>query len=506
MSPLDLHRSSYTNGHSSAPTKSSSSQPSFETRAIHIGSEPYLSSSAGVVPSLDLSTTYAQSAAGQPSKGFEYSRSSNPTRLALERLVASLEGKADIALEKNLRAQGIESKSFGGGPAAVAFASGSAATATVVSGLAGQAGHVVSVGDVYGGTSRYMLQVASVQSGVETTFVDMAYGLQDQSPVQPLSEAEEEALQREEDDAIVKRVQEAVRPDTKLIWAETPTNPMLSLVPIALLAQVAKAHSIPLVIDNTFGNPYYQNPLLLGATVVTHSGTKYLGGHSDVISGFAITSDPTILSKLRFLQNAYGNVPSPFDAWLIIRSLKTLAVRSRQHGLNALALATYLVEEAVPAGLVRDVRYPGLKRSVESRGEKRERELAWAQLSTAAQRWATKQGFSRDGPRGFPSGGMVSFHIVSNHAQSQTETGVADAFLRRLKIFTLAESLGGVESLIEAPLLMTHGGVAVERRRELGIDGELIRCSVGLEDEEDLVEDIRNALEAVGAQVRGGGI
>lgn len=265
----------------------------FATRAIHVGSEPELSASNGVVPALDLSTTYLQSRVGVH-KGFEYTRSSNPTRLALERVLSSLEGNADERLADNLRAQGRDVDDFEAGPAALAFASGSAATATVVSALTARGGHLVSVGDVYGGTSRYMLRVASEQQAVETTFVDMSYprGGPVVAPDEP--ETVKAKHDKAQDDGIVARVRAAIRPETKvscmhlgspfrklnlryqLIWAETPTNPMLSLVPIALIAGVAKEHNIPLVIDNTFSNPYYQSPLALGASVVVHSGTKYV--------------------------------------------------------------------------------------------------------------------------------------------------------------------------------------------------------------------------------------
>ncbi|KAK4052726.1 cystathionine gamma-lyase cys3 [Microbotryomycetes sp. JL201] len=496
MSPVQLPPSP-PNGAAEPPktAHNATSAASFATRAIHVGSEPEMSMSNGVTPSLDLSTTYLQTKVGVH-KGFEYTRSSNPTRLALERVISSLEGNADALLANELEQQGKDVATWEAGPAALAFASGSAATATVVSGLAGRGGHLVSVGDVYGGTSRYMLRVASEQQGVETTFVDMSYSTG--GPIVSKDESEKSRTTQDklEDDEIVARLEAAIRPDTKLIWAETPTNPMLSLVPIALIARVAKAHDIPLVIDNTFANPYYQSPLALGASVVVHSGTKYLGGHSDVLSGFIVTPVPALLEKFRFLQNANGNVPSPFDSWLVIRSLKTLTLRSRQHGLNALQLATWLETVAVPNGWVRDVRYPGLKRGKETRGQRRERELAWAQLSQEARTWAEKQGYSRDGERGFPSGGMVSFHIKSQHEASQDRSDAAEAFLEALQVFALAESLGGVESLAELPLKMTHAGVAPERRRQLGIDGELIRLSVGVEEVEDLMADVEQALQA----------
>lgn len=280
-----------------------------------------------------------------------------------------------------------------------------------------------------------MLQVAAVHQNVETTFIDMSYSLK--GKLVPKSESAEERRVHDEaeDGVLLARVEAAIRPNTKLIWAESPTNPMLSLVPIRLIAQVAQAHGIPLVIDNTFSNPFYQNPLKLGASVVVHSGTKYLGGHSDVLSGFIVTSEE-YEPKFRFLQNAYGNVPSPFDAWLIIRSLKTLSLRSKQHGLNALRVARWLEEVGVPAGLVRDVRYPGLRRAQETRGQRRERELAWAQMSEQSKVWATQQGYTRDTEGGFPSGGMVSFHIKSPHEASQETSETAERFLEGLELFS----------------------------------------------------------------------
>ena len=209
-----------------------------------------------------------------------------------------------------------------------------------------------------------------------------------------------------------------------------------------------------------------------------------------------ITPSSKLLSSFRFHQNAHGAVPSPFDCFLTIRGLKTLSLRARQHGLNALAVARWLEETAVPASLVRDVRYPGLHRASETRGQRRERELAWEQMSHEARRTLEKAGFTRDGPGGFPSGGMVSFHIASPDAHSQTSSATAERFLEGLQLFALAESLGGVESLAELPLKMTHAGVPEERRKELGIDGELIRLSVGVEDGDDLVADVEQALRA----------
>lgn len=237
---------------------------------------------------------------------------------------------------------------------------------------------------------------------------------------------------------------------------------MLSLVPIRLLASIAQKKGIPLCIDNTFSSTYLTQPLLLGATVVVGSSTKYIGGHSDVIGGYVVTSDPALLSKFRFLQNAGGAVPSPHDCWLLIRSLKTLALRVRQHSINGLAVARFLHEVGVPSGLVRDVNYPGLNRGAsETRSQRRERELAWSHLSPHAKKYFEQQGFSLDSGGGFPMGGMVSFHIKSpiddkNQLQASESTDTSERFLEGLELFALAESLGGVESLAELPMKMTQ--------------------------------------------------
>ncbi|GAA5826749.1 hypothetical protein JCM11251_002880 [Rhodosporidiobolus azoricus] len=495
--------SSHPNGvtkHSSQGAQASGGRGRFATRAIHVGSEPQLSASGGVNPALDLSTTFYQSSVGTLRAGFEYARSANPTRLAYERLLASLEG-ADEGLRETLEAErsiavgeegAFEQWTKENGPAALAFSSGSAATATVVQALVGNGGHIVSVGDVYGGSSRYFLKVASPLQGAETTFVDLSY----RDVEGGIDSSDSKDVRREkEDGAILDRLERAIRPDTKVIWLETPTNPMLNLVPIALIARVAKNHNIPLAVDNTFASPYLQSPLSLGATVVLASSTKYISGHSDVIGGYIATSSPPLLAKLRFLQNAHGAIPSPFDCYLLLRSIKTLPLRIRQHSLNGLAVARYLQEVAIPAGLVRDVRYPGLKRSQETPAQERERELAWDQLTPEYKRWLAAQGFNRETEGGFPVGGMVSFHIASASEKSQEETGAAERFLEGLKVFTLAESLGGVESLAELPIKMTHGGVDPSHRASLGIDGELIRLSVGVEDVDDLLADLKQALE-----------
>ncbi|GAA5846892.1 hypothetical protein JCM5353_004847 [Sporobolomyces roseus] len=473
-----------------------SSDLGFSTKAIHVGSEPHLSASNGVTPSLDMSTTYLQNQIGNFK--FEYSRSSNPTRLALERQLAALEG-ADVLLKENLKKEGIDEETFESGPAALALASGSAATATVIQAITQNGGHIVSVGDVYGGTSRFMVKVAKQLSNVETSFVDMSYtGISEQG----VDGEHEEQRREREDQTIVDRVEAALKSDTKLIWAETPTNPMLSLVPIRLLASIAQRRNIPLVIDNTFSSTYLTQPLLLGATVVVGSSTKYVGGHSDVLGGYLVTASPSLLAKFRFLQNAHGAVPSPFDSWLLIRSLKTLALRIRQHSLNGLATARWLQETGIPSGLVRKVNYPGLNRGAsETRAQRRERELAWSHLTPHAKKYFSQQGFSLDSEFGFPCGGMVSFHIKSpiddqDKLQDPSSTETSERFLEGLELFALAESLGGVESLAELPMKMTHAGIEPSHRAKLGINAELVRLSVGVEDVDDLLADLERSLRA----------
>ncbi|KNE56132.1 hypothetical protein AMAG_01968 [Allomyces macrogynus ATCC 38327] len=375
------------------------------TDAVHAGQDPDPVTGA-VIPPISLSTTFKQRAAGQDS-GYDYSRSGNPTRKAFETAVAALEhGKYGLA-----------------------FASGSATTATVVASLP-KGSHIVSVNDVYGGTYRFFTKVAPTL-GYSTTFVDLA------DPANVLS---------------------AIRPDTRLVWIETPTNPTLRLVDIAAVA--AHAHrankDIIVVVDNTFLSPYFQQPLALGADVVVHSVTKYINGHSDAVMGVAVTSRDDLYEKLKFLQNSIGAVPSAFDCFLANRGLKTLHVRMAQHARNAAAVAAAL--ESSP--LVENVIYPGLKSHPQH-------ELAKRQM------------------RGF--GGMISFRIKGDLATS-------NAFLRHLKYFTLAESLGGVESLAELPAVMTHGSVAPEDRAVLGITDTLLRLSVGIEETEDLVQDVLQAL------------
>ncbi|KAJ9069200.1 cystathionine gamma-lyase cys3 [Entomophthora muscae] len=381
----------------------------FATKVIHAGQEPDASTGA-VIPPISLSTTFKQSAVGVH-QGYEYSRSGNPNRDHFENAVAALE-KGDFGL---------------------AFSSGSATTASIVNTLP-SGSHIVSVNDVYGGTYRYFTKVATTK-GITVDFVDL------KDP---------------------KNLESVIKPNTKLVWAETPTNPTLRLVDIKAVAEIAHRHGAKLVIDNTFLSPYFQNPLTQGADVVVHSVTKYINGHSDVVMGIAVTNDLEFYNDLKFQQNAFGAVPSPFDCFLAHRGLKTLALRMHQHGTNALAVAQYLEKSS----LVEKVIYPGL-------ASHPQHELAKSQQT------------------GF--GGMVSFRIKG-------DGDTADRFLQALNIFTLAESLGGIESLCELPSKMTHGSVPANEREILGITDNLIRLSVGIEDAQDLVNDIEQALEYASAK------
>jgi cystathionine beta-lyase/cystathionine gamma-synthase len=382
----------------------------FATRAIHVGQEPDPTTGATIVPIYQTST-YTQTGVGQH-KGFDYSRTINPTRLALERQLASLEGAR-----------------FGS-----AFASGMAATSAVL-GLFSAGDHVVVSEDLYGGTYRLFTHVLQ-RCGLEFTYVDM----------------------RDLD-----AVRAAMRPATKLFWVETPTNPLLSIVDIAAIAALRQGDQI-VAVDNTFATPYFQQPLALGAQIVVHSTTKYIGGHSDVVGGVAITDDPALHDRIRFQQNAAGGVPGPNDAWLTMRGAKTLALRMREHARNAQRIAEFLESRSDVAR----VYYPGLLSHPQH-------ELARRQMS------------------GF--GGMVSF--------AMDDPQRAMEFAARLKLFSLAESLGGVESLITHPGRMTHGSIPKADRERRGIGDGLLRLSVGIEDVSDLLEDLRTALDATTVVMRG---
>ncbi len=378
----------------------------FATLAIHAGQEPDPTTGAVMTP-VYLTSTYAQDGPGEH-KGFEYSRTHNRTRFALEANVAALEG-ADHGL---------------------AFASGLAATATVLQ-LLDAGDHVIATDDMYGGTFRLFDKVFK-RLGLEFSYVDPVGG----------GEA----------------VAAAMRPNTKLCWVETPTNPMLKLCDIAAVAAVCRQHDVLLAVDNTFMTPYHQRPLELGADIVAHSTTKYLNGHSDIIGGLLVTSDDELHDKLAFLQNAVGAVPSPMDSFFVLRGTKTLHVRMARHEENARALAEWLESHAQ----VDRVIYPGLESHPQH-------ELAVRQQS------------------GF--GGMISMDL-------RGDLEAARRFLKACRVFVCAESLGGVESLIEHPAIMTHASVPPDRRRELGINDGFIRLSVGLEDLDDLRDDLEVAFRA----------
>jgi Cystathionine beta-lyases/cystathionine gamma-synthases len=385
----------------------------FSTRAVHVGQEPDPVTGA-VIPSISLSTTFKQSAAGV-NTGYEYSRTNNPSRNSFERAVASL-----------------ESAKYG-----CAFASGSATTAAIIN-LLKAGDHVLSIDDVYGGTNRFLNRVANTQ-GIEASFIDLS------------------------DPNILKT---AIKSNTKLIWIESPTNPTMKIVDIKAIIKVTKEinKDIIVVVDNTFMSPYFQTPIALGADICVNSVSKYINGHSDVIMGIAVTNSEEIIERLRFIQNAVGAIPSPFDSWLANRGLKTLAVRMRQHEKNALAIAKFL--EAHP--LVEEVYYPGLE-------SHKQHELAKKQM------------------KGF--GAMMSIRIKGN-------LDTANKFLSSLKIFTLAESLGGVESLCEIPCIMTHAAVPPEERAKLGITDTLIRLSVGIEETEDIIRDLDQALKLANETIK----
>lgn len=382
----------------------------FSTKAIHVGQAPDPSTGAIITPIFQTST-YVQDELGKH-KGFEYARTQNPTRSALEECLASLED----------------------GKYGLCFGSGLAATTTVMT-LLSAGDHVVVCDDVYGGTYRLFDKVFT-RYGLTFDFVD------GRDP---------------------KNVEAAVKPNTKMLWLETPTNPMLQLIDIEALVKTIRGTKngaqIIAVVDNTFASPYLQNPLNLGADIVVHSTTKYLGGHSDVVGGAAITNSDKYHETLRFHQNAVGATPGPFDSWLVLRGLKTLAVRMKAHESNAMAIAKFL--EKHPA--IEKVIYPGLTSHPQH-------DLAKKQM------------------RGF--GGMVSV-VVKGGLQN------AKVFLDGTKLFSLAESLGGVESLIGHPATMTHASIPKDVREARGIVDGLVRLSVGIEDQDDLIKDIETALSKI---------
>ncbi|GAN33415.1 MAG: cystathionine gamma-synthase [Candidatus Brocadia sp. AMX2] len=375
----------------------------FETRAIHAGCEPDAGTGAIMTPIFQTST-YVQESPGKH-KGYDYSRTHNPTRTALEKNIASLEE----------------------GNYGLAFSSGMSAILTIIQ-LFNPGDHIICCDDVYGGTFRLFDKVLK-RYKLEFDFADLT------NP---------QSLER------------YTRDNTKLVWLESPSNPLLKLIDIETIVRTAKKENIFIVVDNTFATPFFQKPLKLGADIVMHSTTKYLNGHSDVIGGALVTNNRELYDKLQFLQNAAGAVPGPFDCFLVLRGIKTLAVRMERHAENAMRIAQFL--ETHPK--VRRVIYPGLKSH-------------------------PQHGLARKQMAGF--GGIITFFIKGGLEEARR-------FLERVRIFSLAESLGGVESLIEHPAIMTHASLPKEVREKLGISDELIRVSVGIENVDDLIGDLEKAL------------
>ncbi|OAV69960.1 Cystathionine beta-lyase [Bacteroidales bacterium Barb6XT] len=381
----------------------------FSTNSVHAGEEPDFREGAtgDVVVPIHLSTTFARKQVEIPTAGYEYTRSLNPTRKALETKLAMLE---------NAR--------YG-----LVFSSGLAAETTVLIALLKSGDHIVAFDDLYGGTKRLFNNVFN-EYGIQVSYVDAT-------------------------DAA--RVEEAIRPETRVVWVETPSNPLLKVCDIRAIAAITRRHELTLVADNTFLSPYFQNPLDLGADIVIHSSTKYIGGHSDVLGGAVLLSDAALYESLQYRQNAVGAVLSPFDSYLTLRGIKTFSLRMEQHQKNAFAIARFLENHPKVSRVI----YPGLESHPQH-------ELSKSQT----------QGH----------GGVLSFEIKGNGADAKN-------FLENLHLFALAESLGGVESLIELPSAMTHSGIPKELREQIGITDTLIRVSVGIEDVNDLIGDLSQALE-----------
>jgi cystathionine gamma-lyase len=378
----------------------------FSTKAIHSGQQPEPSTGAIMTP-IYATSTFVQPSPGV-NKGFEYSRSGNPTRKALETCIADLEDGA----------QGY------------AFASGLAASATILE-LLDAGSHVIVMDDIYGGSYRLLERVRKISAGIHNTSVDMTD---------------------------LGAFRNAIRKETRLVWVESPSNPLLKIVDLEAIASIAREQGILSVCDNTFATPYLQKPLTLGFDIVVHSATKYLNGHSDLVAGVAVVGEKGALAdRLGFLQNAVGSVLSPFDSFLVLRGLKTLALRMEAHARNATAIAEFL--QSHPR--VEKVLYPGL---------------------TTHPQFALAQKQMRQ------PGGMITFFLKGGLDESKR-------FLEKCKLFSLAESLGGVESLIEHPAIMTHSSIPKENRERLGISDNLIRVSVGIEDVADLIGDLSQALQ-----------
>ncbi len=378
----------------------------FATRAIHAGQKPDPTTGAIMTP-VYLTSTYVQDSPGVH-QGWEYSRTHNPTRKAYEDCLANLEG----------------------GKYGFAFASGCAATTTILHMLK-SGDHVIAGDDMYGGTFRLFDKVLR-HHGIQFSYVDLTN---------------------------VDQFSKALKPETKLVWLETPTNPTLKLVNIAQIAKISRSKGVLTAVDNTFMSPYFQRPLELGADLVVHSATKYIGGHSDVVGGVVATAREDLAEKLAFLSNSMGGVTSPFDSFMCLRSLKTLPLRMKAHQENAMAIAKYLEKHPKVEKTV----YPGLTSH-------------------------PQYGLAVEQMKGF--GGMITFYIKGGLPEARR-------FLENVNVFSLAESLGGVESLIEHPAIMTHASVPLENRKALGIDDSLIRLSVGIEDIVDLMADLDSAFAQV---------
>jgi cystathionine gamma-lyase len=383
-------------------------QHEFATRAIHAGQEPDPTTGAIMTP-IYATSTYVQQSPGQH-KGFDYARSINPTRLAYEKCIADLES----------------------GTRGFAFASGLAAMSTALDAI-DSGSHIVVSDDLYGGTFRLFEKVRRRSANLDFTFVDLT-------------------------DA--NRFEDAIKPNTRMVWIETPSNPLLKLIDLEAIAKTAREKNIISVSDNTFASPWIQRPIEFGFDLVIHSATKYLNGHSDMVGGVIVVADNKEFGdQIAFLQNAVGAIAGPFDSFLVLRSLKTLSLRMERHCANALEIARWLEEQPQ----VKSVSYPGLKSHPQH-------DLARMQM------------------RGF--GGMVTMIL-------KTDLAGTKRFLENTHLFSLAESLGGVESLINHPALMTHASVPKEQREALGITESLVRLSVGVEDVRDLIDDLQTALEAI---------
>jgi len=383
-------------------------QYEFATRAIHTGQEPDPSTGAIMTP-IYATSTYVQKSPGKH-KGYDYARSINPTRLAYEKCIADLEG----------------------GTRGFAFASGLAAIATALEVLE-SGSHIVASDDLYGGTFRLFDKVRRRSANLDFAYVDLTD---------------------------VEDFERAIKPNTRMVWIETPSNPLLKLIDLEAIAKIAREHKIISVCDNTFATPWIQRPIEAGFDLVVHSATKYLNGHSDVVGGVAVVGENKELGdQIAFLQNSIGAIAGPFESFLVMRSLKTLALRMERHCSNALEIARWLEEQPQ----VKSVSYPGLK-------SHRQHDLARQQM------------------RGF--GGMVTIVLKADLAGTKR-------FLEDTHLFSLAESLGGVESLINHPALMTHASVPKEQRQALGVTDSLVRLSVGVEDVRDLVDDLKTALDAI---------